>query len=246
MTIIRIYNSKFIDYLNSEPDFSNNPFKLSANEFNKLFYEGIGKFYLESIESNLKKNFFNNINKLDNVINSSFSIEFNGISFINNNGKLLLDNFFLETIGESQNDKINKGNMVLSISRDNEFVSISLNPIYLNLAKLENIHIPGIIYGILSEAFISNLINNSYYIPASSYAISNDLNSSLNHEINGTLNSSMLDKELMSLLLNNESSNEGVYKDIGFELSKEILGGILEFNNIILMRVLNLWMKIEV
>lgn len=71
-----------------------------------------------------------------------------------------------------------------------------------------------------------------YYIPASSYAISNDLNSSLNHEINGTLNSSMLDKELMSLLLNNESSNEGVYKDIGFELSKEILGGILEFNNI--------------
>ena len=35
----------------------------------------------------------------------------------------------------------------------------------------------------------------SYYIPASSYAISYDLNSNLVHEINGTINSSKLIKK---------------------------------------------------
>lgn len=226
------YNYKFIDYLNSNPDFSNNPFKLPVDEFDKLFYEGIGKFYLKSIESNLKNNFSNNINKLDNIINSSFSIEFNGISLMNDNGKLLLDNFFLETTGGSENSTDNKGEIVLSISRDDEFVSIILNPIYLNLSKLDNTYVPGIIYGILSQAFISNLVENSYYLPASSYTISNHLNSFLTHEINGNINSSKLDKELMSLLLNNETSEEGFYKDIAAELSKEILGGVLQFNNV--------------
>lgn len=226
------YNYKFIDYLNEDPDFSSNPFKLSVDEFDKLFYEGIGKFYLKTIESNLKNNFFNNINKLNNIINSSFSVEFNGISLINDNGKLLLDNFFLETIEGSQNDLDNKGDMVLSISRDDEFVSIILNPIYLNLSKLDNRYVPGIIYGIISQAFISNLVENSYYIPASSYTISNHLNSVLSHEINGNVNSSKLDKELMSLLLNNETPDEGFYKDIAIELSKEILGGVLQFNNV--------------
>ncbi len=226
------YNYKFIDYLNSNPDFSDNPFKLPVDEFDKLFYEGIGKFYLKSIESNLKNNFSNNINKLDNIINSSFSIEFNGLSLINDNGQLLLDNFFLETTGESENSTDNKGEIVLSISRDDEFVSIILNPIYLNLSKLDNMYVPGIIYGILSQAFISNLVENSYYLPASSYTISNHLNSFLAHEINGNINSSKLDKELMSLLLNNETSEEGFYKDIAAELSKEILGGVLQFNNV--------------
>ena len=36
----------------------------------------------------------------------------------------------------------------------------------------------------------------------------------------------------MSLLLNNETSEEGFYKDIAAELSKEILGGVLQFNNV--------------
>ena len=151
---------------------------------------------------------------------------------MNDNGKLLLDNFFLETTGGSENSTDNKGEIVLSISRDDEFVSIILNPIYLNLSKLDNTYVPGIIYGILSQAFISNLVENSYYLPASSYTISNHLNSFLTHEINGNINSSKLDKELMSFFLNNETSEEGFYKDIAAELSKEILGGVLQFNNV--------------
>lgn len=226
------YNYKFIDYLNSNPDFSENPFKMPVVEFDKLFYEGVGKFYLKSIESNLKNNFFNNIDKLNNIVNSPFSIEFNGFSLINDNGKLLLNNFFLETIGKPENRANTEGKLVLSISRDDEFVSINLNPIYLNLSKLDNMHVPAIIYGILSQAFISNFVENSYYLPASSYTISNDLNSFLSHEINGNITSSKLDKELMSLLLNNETVEEGFYKDIAVELSNEILDGVLQFNNV--------------
>ena len=122
--------------------------------------------------------------------------------------------------------------MVLSISRDDELISIKLNPIYLNLSKLDNNHVPGIIYGILSQAVISNFVENSYYLPASSYTISNHLNSLLSHEINGNINFSKIDKELMSLLLNNENTDDGFYKDIANELSEEILGGVLQFNNI--------------
>ena len=222
------YNSKFVDYLNSDPDFSSTPFKLSVGEFDNLIYEGIGKFYLQSIVSNLKNNFFNNINNLDNIFNSSFSIEFNGISLINDDGKLVLDNFFFKSFEQYKN----RDNMILSIFRDEKFVSIMLNPIYLNLSGLDNSDVPGVIYGILSRTFISNLVGNSYYLPASSYAISNHLNSFLSHEINGNFTFSKLDKELMSFLLNNKTSDEGCYKDIAIELSKEILGGVLQFNNI--------------
>ena len=109
-----------------------------------------------------------------------------------------------------------------------------LRYLYIEILRntIKNEYIPSIIYGIISEVLIYNLISNSYYIPASSYAISNDLNDNLSKQINGDFKASKIDKELMSLLLNNKSSGEGFFKSIAVKMSVEIFGGILDFKDV--------------
>ena len=148
---------------------------------------------------------------------------------MNDNGNLIIENFSINTImGFDEIDRKNR-KLILSISRTNGNVLISLNPVALNLTRIKNRFIPSIIYGIISEIVIHSLTDNSYYLPTSSYTIAYNLNSILSREINGEGKSSKINKELMALLLKNNNIGEGFYKDIAIEMSKEIFGGVLEF-----------------
>ncbi|MBQ8017763.1 MAG: AAA family ATPase [Methanobrevibacter sp.] len=223
------FNENFINYLGSDFDFSEMSFEFPSDKFNRLLELGVGRFYTESVENKLKSNFDSSLDNLNNVVlNDSFNLEFNGIHFRNENNHLVVDGL-LDAIGEI---KIENENLILGVSRKNGNVVITLNPIALHLNTIKNEYIPSIIYGIISEVLIYNLISNSYYIPASSYAISNDLNDNLSKQINGDFKASKIDKELMSLLLNNKSSGEGFFKSIAVKMSVEIFGGILDFKDV--------------
>lgn len=225
------YNSSFIEYLNSDVNFKN-PFKFPKEKFNELIYYGIGKYYLDSIENKLKNNFNKDLNKLNNIISGDyFDINFNECLLKNMGDHLKLENFFFNKF--SDNDSNNKqGDLVLSIDQKEDYVHITINMLLFNSSDAKVELIPSLIYSILANAFIHETKNNSYYIPASSYAISYDLNSNLVHEINGTINSSKIDKEIMNLLLDNKNLNEGFYKKISEEMSKEMVGGIYVFDDI--------------
>ena len=221
------YNSSFIEYLNSDVDFMEIPFKFSKDKFNDLICAGIGKYYLE-----LKNNFSSDLNKLNNVgADAYFKINFDEFSLENIGGNLKLDNFFFKSFPHN-NSKNHNGNLVLSIIEEENDVLITLNTLLFNSSDAKNEIIPSIVYSIVSNAFIAHTKRNSYYIPASSYAISYDLNSILSHEINGNTSSSIIDKELMSLLLNNKNSNEGYFKEISEDMSREILGGTYVFDDV--------------
>ena len=107
---------------------------------------------------------------------------------------LKLENFFFNKF--SDNDSTNEqGDLVLSIDQKEDYVHITINRLLFNSSNTKVELIPSLIYSILANSFIHETKNNSYYIPASSYAISYDLNSNLVHEINGTINSSKLIKK---------------------------------------------------
>ena len=226
------YNSCFIEYLNSDVDFSEIPFKFPKNKFDDLMCAGVGKYYLDSIENKLKNNFNKDLNKLNNIVsNSYFDINFNEISLKNIGGNLKLDNLLFKPFSDNESDNHN-GDFILTINQEDNYVFITLNMLLFKSSKAKIENIPALIYSILSNAFINNAKNNSYYIPASSYAIAYDLNSSLTHEINGNINSSKIDKELMNLLLDNKNSKEGFFIDISRDMSNRILGGIFVFDDI--------------
>ena len=228
-TLFDEFNNKFKSYLESNNDFSEVSFEFPSAKFNKLLDEGVGRFYKDSIEKRLKNNFNTSLDRLNNVICSEpFDLEFNGIHLTNENNHLVMSDL-LDVI---EGIKIENENLILSVSRKNGDVLITLNPVVLQLNNIKNEYIPSVIYGIISEILIYNLTCTSYYIPASSYAISNDLNYNLSKEINGEFKASKIDKELMSLLLNNKSHDEGFFKDIAVKMSMEIFGGVLDFRDV--------------
>ena len=224
------FNREFIDYLDSSTEFSEVSFEFPKDKFDQLIFDGIGRYYRDSVEAKLKDNFNISLNDLNNIItNESFNLKFNDICLMNDNGNLIIENFSINTImGFDEIDRKNR-KLILSISRTNGNVLISLNPVALNLTRIKNRFIPSIIYGIISEIVIHSLTDNSYYLPTSSYTIAYNLNSILSREINGEGKSSKINKELMALLLKNNNIGEGFYKDIAIEMSKEIFGGVLEF-----------------
>ena len=224
------FNREFIDYLDSSSEFSEVSFEFPKDKFDQLIFDGIGRYYRDSVEAKLKDNFNISLNDLNNIItNESFNLKFNDICLMNDNGNLIIENFSINTImGFDEIDRKNR-KLILSISRTNGNVLISLNPVALNLTRIKNRFIPSIIYGIISEIVIHSLTDNSYYLPTSSYTIAYNLNSILSREINGEGKSSKINKELMALLLKNNNIGEGFYKDIAIEMSKEIFGGVLEF-----------------
>ena len=184
------------------------------NEFNREFID-----YLDSSSEFSEVSFEFPKDKFDQLI-------FDGIGRYYRDS---VENFSINTImGFDEIDRKNR-KLILSISRTNGNVLISLNPVALNLTRIKNRFIPSIIYGIISEIVIHSLTDNSYYLPTSSYTIAYNLNSILSREINGEGKSSKINKELMALLLKNNNIGEGFYKDIAIEMSKEIFGGVLEF-----------------
>ncbi|MBE6506049.1 MAG: hypothetical protein E7Z73_10015 [Methanobrevibacter millerae] len=227
------YNSSFIEYLKSDVNNFETPFRFPREKFDELICWGLGKFYLDSIVDKLKNNFNKDLNKLNNVMSDSyFDIKFNEISLKNIGSNLKLEKFFFKYFSDNNFNDDKKGDLILSITPEEKYISITVNMLLFNSTNAKIEIIPSLIYSIIANAFIDETKNNSYYIPASSYAISYDLNSNLANEINGTLNSSKIDKELMNLLLNNKNMGEGFFKDISRDMSKEMVGGIYTFDDI--------------
>lgn len=222
------YNEKFLNYLDSKPDFYEEPFIFPEEKFNQLIYDGAGRYYEEVVERKIKENFCNDLNKLNNIIDKeNFVLSFNNVELENEDGKLKFRNFS----PNHDEDNESHGEMMLTVERDGENISITLNYMLLfEITKKRDI-LPKFIYSLISEGLFYNLKQNSYYIPASSYRIYYDFNSYLTDEINGSVKPSTLEKELLASLLNDKHSNKSPFYDLAEEMSNEILNSSLIFNS---------------
>lgn len=219
------FSEKLIKYIDSNPDFSQEPFEFPKDKFDLLLSEGIGRFYTQSIEYILRFH-FHNINNLNNLMsNDSFNIEFNGIHLTNNDGSLSLKNFTFDSIN-SFNEIGYVKRIIEKISRTDDKVLLYLNIDSSLLTHVETELIPTIVHATLTEVIIENLTDCSYYLPELTDMYLFDEDYVLSNK-NKKFRPLKMNDELMTLILDKSEEDYltfGYFKDLGMELSEELFG----------------------
>ncbi len=227
--LLKDFEDKFEDYLKSKPSFADESFSYSLNDFIKLIDKGFGKCYVKLIENELKNNWKTNINNLNRMKQYPFELKYNGITFVNENGKLIIPNFS-DKIGNLFK-AINFINPIgVKISTDEKYIHINLD--YSLWMKMygddETISLAQLIYVLVVNKLIKKLQINSYYIPVDG-KIFNDFNSFVADKVNGSIDSSTIEKEFLTNLLKvNEATPEGYFYNLACELENEINKGEIQ------------------
>ena len=230
--LLKDFEDKFKDYLKLKPSFTDEAFSYPLNDFIKLINEGFGKCYIKLIENELKNNWKTNINNLNRMKQYPFELKYNEITFVNENGKLIIPNFsnkirklfkainFINPIG-------------VKISIDEKHIHINLD--YSLWMKIygddETISLAQLIYVLVVNKLINKLQINSYYIPVDG-RIFKDFNSFMADNFNGAIDSSTIEKEFLTNLLKvNEATPEGYFYNLACELENEINKGEIQIKN---------------
>ena len=230
--LLKDFEDKFKDYLKLKPSFTDEAFSYPLNDFIKLIDEGFGKCYIKLIENELKNNWKTNINNLNRMKQYPFELKYNEITFVNENGKLIIPNFsnkirklfkainFINPIG-------------VKISIDEKHIHINLD--YSLWMKIygddETISLAQLIYVLVVNKLINKLQINSYYIPVDG-RIFKDFNSFMADNFNGAIDSSTIEKEFLTNLLKvNEATPEGYFYNLACELENEINKGEIQIKN---------------
>ena len=230
--LLKDFEDKFKDYLKLKPSFTDEAFSYPLNDFIKLINEGFGKCYIKLIENELKNNWKTNINNLNRMKQYPFELKYNEITFVNENGKLIIPNFSnkIRKLFKS----INFINPIgVKISIDEKHIHINLD--YSLWMKIygddETISLAQLIYVLVVNKLINKLQINSYYIPVDG-RIFKDFNSFMADNFNGAIDSSTIEKEFLTNLLKvNEATPEGYFYNLACELENEINKGEIQIKN---------------
>lgn len=158
-----------------------------------------------------------------------FELEFNGITFVNENAKLITQNFSNQI--EELFKTINFINPIgVKIVTDENYLYIDLD--YSLWMKMygddETISLAQLIYVLVVNKLIKQLQINSYYIPVDG-GIFKDFNSFMADKVNGAIDSSTIEKEFLTNLLKvNEATPEGYFYNLACELENEINNGEIQ------------------
>ena len=226
------FKNSLREYVNSKPKFSDEPFKFPAEKFKLILKGSFGQVFNDLVEIRLKKNFIENLNKLNHLNKDPFEFSFNKNSFVNKNGKLVLKEYYVD-MNQIKNEGLSdkeKNDIISSFEINEEFLSIRLNYIlWNNFFEREDFFIEAIFMMIVSS--VMDIFNKkSYYIPAAGNEMLKDVNSYISDDMNSILNHSLVQKELLSNFLTvKRDMAKGPFYDLASELENEILGGKIQF-----------------
>lgn len=227
--LLNDFEFKLDDYLKLKPSFADDAFSYPLNDFIKLIDEGFGKCYNKLIENELKNNWKTNLDNLNRMKQYPFELEFNGITFVNENANLITQNFSNQI--EELFKTINFINPIgVKIVTDENYLYINLD--YSLWMKMygddETISLAQLIYVLVVNKLIKQLQINSYYIPVDG-GIFKDFNSFMADKVNGAIDSSTIEKEFLTNLLKvNEATPEGYFYNLACELENEINNGEIQ------------------
>jgi len=231
------FKTNFLSYLDSHPDFSSTPFKISKEDFNSLINNGIGKQYESIIEKKLKLIFqVENLDKLIRLKSDSFKISFNNFYFNNQRKNFEIVNFF-ENYKNNENiqqSSLPWGGPFFTLKFDNENnILLNLNPIiFSDGIQVKNEDIPEFLYSIISRNFFRDISQkNSYYIPAARDELTKDMNRIIAKNLKGQYNFSKTQSDLVSNILNINSEATGDFYDLACNLEKDIIGAIIDIED---------------
>jgi len=221
------FKTSLIKYVNSKPKLSDEPFKFQSDKFNIILKDSFGQVFRDLIEEKLKSTFSNNLNKLNRLKKHSFELSFNKNTFINEDGALFLNNFyvgmdFVKDEGLSDGDS-----NICFFEIDENFLSIYLNYVlWDNFFDGKKELFVEIIFMMIVSSVMDTFNQTSYYIPAAGDEIFKDINTFISNDINGTLEHSLLQKELLvNFLKVKEDTDQSPFYQLTEQLEQEIIGG---------------------
>lgn len=218
------------EYINSKPKLSDDPFKFPAEKFKIILEDSFGQVLNDLIEEKLKGNFSNNLNKLNQFQKFPFEFSFNNNSFINEDGNLKLNKFFIDLNSVKNEGLSSENDNIASFQINEDIVSIKLNYIlWHNFFDKDEYFIETIFMMIVSS--VMDLFNHtSYYLSAIGDELFKDINFFISKGINDDLDFSNIQKELLTNFFKvREDMEHGPFYNLAIGLEHELLGGELQF-----------------
>ena len=225
------FKNSLTKYVNSKPKFSDEPFKFPTDKFKIILERSFGQVFNELVEEKLKGNFSNNLNKLNQQNNHPFEFSFNNNEFINKNGNLFLNKYYVN-MNQIKNEGLSDeedNNNISEFEIDEEYLSIKLDYIiWHNFFNKDEFFIE-VIFMMVVSSVMDTLNQTSYYIPAAGDELFKDVNNFIANDIQGAFKPSIVQKELLTNFLKVKTDmDQSPFYNLANELEREILGGELQ------------------
>ena len=118
--VFKEFKESINQYVELKPKISDEPFKFPADKLKYIIEESFGQVYNNLVEEKLKRNFNNNLNKLNQLNKFPFEFSFNDNLFINKSGNLELKDFSFD-FNKLKNELIEDDDKICLLDIDDEF-----------------------------------------------------------------------------------------------------------------------------
>lgn len=225
--ITKNFKESLNEYVNSKPKFSDDSFKFPTEKFKIILKNSFGQVFNNLVENKLKGNFSNNLNKLNQLNKHPFKFTFNNNTFINNNGELQLNKYYVDFNNVKDEGLANEHETISSFEINEKFISIKLNYILWNkFFENKNEYFPEVIFMMIVSSVMDTFNQSSYYLSAVGDELFKDINNLIANDIKGTLNLSNIQNELLvNFLKIKKDMEQGPFYNIANELEHELLDG---------------------
>lgn len=218
------------EYINSKPKLSDDPFKFPAEKFKIILEDSFGQVLNNIIEEKLKGNFSNNLNRLNQFQKFPFEFSFNNNSFINEDGNLKLNKFYIDLNNVKNEGLSSENDNIASFEINEDIVSIKLNYILWHDFFDKDEYFIETIFMMIVSSVMDLFDHTSHYLSAIGDEIFKDINFFISKGINDDLDFSNIQKELLTNFLKvREDMEHGPFYNLAIGLEHELLGGELQF-----------------
>ena len=213
-------------YILSKPKLSDKPFEFPSKKFKIILEQSFGQVFSQLVEEKLKGNFTNNLNKLNRLQKFPFEFSFNHNEFINKNGNLKLNKFYVDLDNVKNEGLSGENDNIASFKIDEKFVHIKLNYLLWNNFFKEDEYFIETIFMMIVSSVMDTFNQTSFYLSALGEELFKDINYFIANGINKDLNFSNIQKELLSNFFKLKKDTEkGPFYNLACTLEQELLGG---------------------
>ena len=214
--------NEFKQYLKTKPTLNSDSFKISLDEFKQVFIEGIERYFSQTFENILIKQFDENLDDLINLDEHYFKITLNNkFKIIKNKSESL--SFNTDTLNITIED-------IIKIESNEETVNININSLVFTNEK----NLFTMIYRLLIDSIFNEiLLYNSHYIPAERTEFIND-KKLLNQKIKGQIELSKNQEDILANIYNIDVYKKSIFYDLACQAEKELhdIDTIIKYNGI--------------
>ena len=189
------------EYINSKPKLSDDPFKFPAEKFKIILEDSFGQVLNNLIEEKLKGNFSNNLNRLNQFQKFPFEFSFNNNSFINEDGNLKLNKFYIDLNNVKNEGLSSENDNIASFEINEDIVSIKLNYILWHDFFDKDEYFIETIFMMIVSSVMDLFDHTSHYLSAIGDENFKDINFFISKGINDDLDFSNIQKELLTNFL---------------------------------------------